>query len=223
LDLFRRHEVVVLNAVRSALQPAARGLLNAQVAAVRKIQRLHDAGEVNLYAGRRGAPTWPQECAFPNRATELRLATVRLVGSARKGQAVVYAVRGHVFQLQFRPAPMHLGDRDTIHVAGVTVHGDPLEVRVGPSTADLLERVPPQLRAELERLWESEPTQLLLGRGDVYEFHRDDGPYLMLAQLPDTTLVALRLDAVNDVIRFEPSGEVIGTYGSIMAAFEQDR
>lgn len=222
-DLFRRHEVVVLRAVGDALDPAARCLLDAQVAAVRKVQRLHDAREVNLYAGRRGAPPWPQGCAFPNPAMELRLATVRLVGTAGAGQAVVYAVRGHVFQLQFRPAPKQLGDRDSIHAGHVRVHDDPLDDSVRPSTADLLGRVSYQLRCELEALWESEPTQLPLGRDGVYEFHHD-APYVMVAQLPDTTFVALRLDTVDPLVgRFEPSGEVIGTYGSIAAALEHNR
>lgn len=219
-NLFHTHEIVVLDAVRERLPAAAGRLLEDQVTAVRKVQRLQGGREVNLYAGR-SAPRWPEECLFPNRTTELRLATVRLIADAYVGEAVMHTVCGHVFQIQFRPSPSEIGNSGSFGTTTVTLHTDPLEPVDGNSTADLVERIPSPLRAELEGLWASGSISPLLSRGEVFEFQLDDGTYVMLAQLPDTTFVAIPLDTADHVVRrFEPGGRVVGGYRSIAPALE---
>ena len=221
-DLFRPYEVVVLDALSEALSPTARRLLSEQIACLRKVQRLYDQREVNLYAGRRGAPPWPDECSFPNQTTELRLATVRLASMTTAGHADVFTVRGHTFQIPFRPSPKQMGDLDSIHATGVNLHADPLEDKAG-TDAELVERLPDRLRTELERLWSSEASSPLLGRNDIYEVDLDDGTYMMLAQLPDTTFAAVRLDPTEDVVhRFDTTGSVVGTYDAVQSALQAD-
>ncbi len=82
-----------------------------------------------------------------------------------------------------------------------------------------MDRIPWQFRAELEGLWASGGKPPLLGRDEVYEFTAGNGIYVMLAQLPDTTFVAVRLDPAEDYVRrIEPDGSSVRNYPSITAA-----
>ncbi len=191
-DLFRPYELAVLDGVLAELGPAARALVERQIAATGHVQRLFDDSDVALYPGRGRNLERDEGIALPNRSKELRLATVGIRGSAGSGKVVVTAVLGHVFELAFRPSPKKLGDLARLEVVRVTVHADPMLPDEGAGTEARLAGLDPVLRADLETRWAdgSAASDGLLARDEVYTVDLDDGTYLMLGQLDDTTMVA---------------------------------
>jgi hypothetical protein len=222
-SLFRSPENAVWDALAAALPVATRGLLEEQLSAVGMVQRHSGGREVNLYTGRRGRRPWPSDVRFPNQSREIRLATVRLKGSADQGRAEISAVKGHVFQIVFRPPPGELGDPRSIGVVGVTLHSDPMQSVRNDVAAELLRRMPGKFRSELETLWDMQSAPRLITREELYTFELDDGTYLMLGQRSDTDYVALRLDPPEGIVRrIEVNGEVTGRYTSIAEAWAGD-
>jgi hypothetical protein len=220
-DLLREHELAALDAFLGAVAPEARSLIEQQIDGTQHVQRLHDDTEVNLYPNRGQKQRHDPAIAFPNRSVELKLATVGLRGPIGTGKVVVTAVLGHVFQLAFRPSPNRLGDRSRLVTTTVMLHADPMIPDDGASTEARLAGLEPALRADLESRWADGTAEAdgLLGRDEVYTIDLDDGTYLMLAQLEDTTMLVARVDPQGPgVRRFDTDGELVGEHPSLSDA-----
>jgi hypothetical protein len=217
-SLLRPYELEVIDALRPVLTPAAVELLDRQVDAVHHVQRLFDDTDVSLYPSPRGRKQhYDPEFAFPNRAADLRLATVELRGPRGAGMATVHVVQGHLFNVIFRPSPKRLGERGKITAARVRVQADPMAASVGNFADDLVARLDPEVRRELEAAWLSRASWAaqLMERDEIYSIDLDDGAYMMLSQLDDTSFVVARLDWTGPVVRkFAPDGELLGDYRS---------
>jgi hypothetical protein len=220
-DLFRPYELQALDALRGALTPEAAALLDGQIAGKQLVQRLYGDAEVNTYPNRRGPQRHDPATAFPNRSPDLRLATVQLRGPTGTGKVVVHAVNGHLFQLRFSPRPATLGPAAEITVTKATIHADPMAPDAGATTRDYLERIDPGVRAELEDVWARPETAAGLAKPDeLYSIDLDDGAWLVLAQLDDTSFLVARLDPPGPGFRrFEPDGEIIADYDHLGDAF----
>jgi hypothetical protein len=219
-DLFRDYELRVLDLVRSGLDERGAELLDRQIASIEMIQRMFDDQDVLLYPNRRGPQRHDPAIAFPNLAKELRLATVRLAGTTGKGKVVIHVVTGHVFELDFRPSPSRLGERSSIYTTGMTLHLDPMIPDGGSVARRLLASLDRATRAEFEALIAG-GNGPLMGADDVYSIHLDDGEYLMLAQLADTSLVVAPIEPARpSVRRLWPDGDPIGDYPHIRAALD---
>ncbi len=221
-DLFRDYELRVIDLVRSGLDERGAALLDLQIASIEMVQRMFVDQDVLLYPNRRRPQRHDPAIAFPNRADELRLATVRLAGSNGKGKAVIHVVRGHIFEVDFRPSPKRLGERSSIRTTGITLHADPIIPDDGAGAGRLLATLDGRTRAEYEAIVaENSGTSVLSGLDDLYSIHLDDGEYLMLAQLPDTRFVVAPTHPKGvGVRRFWPDGDPIMYYPNIRAALD---
>ena len=219
-DLFRPYELHAIDALRGALSSDAAELLDRQVAGKELVQRLYDDAEVNTYPNRRGKQRHDPAMAFANRNPDLRLATVQLHGPGGKGRVVFHAVSGHLFQLSFSPKPRALGPRDEITAVRTTLHADPMVPDAGGTTRDYLERLDPGVRAELEDAWSRPDRSIgLAAPDDLYSIDLEDGTYLVLAQLDDTSQLVVRLDPPGPGLRrFDSDGELIGEYDHLSDA-----
>jgi hypothetical protein len=149
----------------------------------------------------------------------LRLATARVSGPAAKGKVTVDLVRGLVFQLTFSPSPKRLGDRRSITVAGVTLHANPMLPDDGEAARRRLASMDSGTLAEYERLLAID--RALFGSDEVYSIYLDDGEYLVLSQLEDTTYVAAPIDPPKaGVRRFWPDGDPVADYPTIRSALD---
>jgi hypothetical protein len=220
-QLFRLYELAVLDGVLAELAPEARILVERQIASTGHVQRLFDDSDVALYVNRRQNQRRDERIALPNRSTDLKLATVGIRGSGGSGKVVVRAVTGHVFELTFRPSPKKLGDRRRLEVTHVTIHADPMLPDDGASAELRLADLDPDLRKDLERRWAngSAASDGLLGRDEVYPVELEDGTYLMLGQLVDTTMLGAPIEPRGGgVRRFDPGGALESEHASLAEA-----
>jgi hypothetical protein len=222
---FRPYELQVLDRVRSALSPAAAGLLDRQIAAIEWVSRLYEDRESDLYPSRKGPQVRDPATAFANQVDDLRLATVTLKGPRGSGKAVVSVVLGHVFQLSFTPSPKRLGDQRAIVAERVTLHVDPMTRDDGASARRRLDLLDPAIHAELESIWaEAGPdSRLLSGPEDLYAIDLDEGSFLVLSQLGDTSYLVAPVDPPHPgVRRYRPDGDPIRTYPTVREALAAD-
>jgi hypothetical protein len=211
----------VLEAIRGALDPAATQLLDEQIAATAFVSRYIDDSYVDIYQQPRREPRRAPVAPFPNRSLDLRLATVSVRGPLGMGKVAASAVDGQLFELHFAPHPKKLGKSHAIEVAGVKLHADPMQESPGTAAHPDLLRLDIALRAELEAVWRDRPAWAspVSNSTDVYVVHIGDAECLVLAQLPDTTYVAGKVDPPGPgVVRFEPDGDVIGEFASLREA-----
>lgn len=220
-DLFRRHELAVIDALRTAMSAEAVELYDHQIESLELVQRHFHDTEVDTYPNRSGPQYHDPAHAFANRSLELKLATVTLQGASGKGQVKVIAVGGHVFSYHFKPSPRKLGPRASIVAVKTTLHADPMQPDDGSSLAGRLEELSPNVRAELEAAWFERPdwASALVQPDGLYGIDLDDGSYLVLAQLEDTTYVVAGVDPRRrKVRRYEPDGELVGEYATVREA-----
>ena len=209
----------MLDAVAAALSPEARELVEKQIAGTRRIQRLFNTLE--QYPSRGQTPTHDPAIALQNRSDELKLATVQVRGSTATGRVTVTAVKGHVFSLAWRPNANALGDPDSIVATSVTIHADPMRPDDGTGAELRFAGLDPALRADLEQAWADERPSIsgLLDPDRTYEVELDDGTWLMLAELDDTTFLLARSDpSAPGLRRLHPSGDLVADYPSLADA-----
>lgn len=103
-------EAQIIEAVASALNGKAGDLLRSQMALINKVQRLDRDREVDFYHIEKGKPTFPDTALFPNRAEEFELAKLKITDMATGHQtkAIVSAVRGRIFCIEFSHTPRDL-------------------------------------------------------------------------------------------------------------------
>jgi hypothetical protein len=215
-DLLRDYERLVLDAVQQQLGPEAAGLFGRQIESVVNAVRLYGDTELNLYPTRQ-AP----DLAFPNQVEELRLATVTITGPAGKGKAVVHMVLGYLFQITFQPRPKELGDVRRLRVETATVHLDPMIRTVEVGIEQRLEGLDSAIRAELDAMWADGSADRLglSSPSEIFRVQLEDGKYLLLAQLDDTSFLVAPIDPLRPgVKRFEPDGELLGEYQDVRSA-----
>lgn len=209
--LLRPYELAVLDAVAAALPAEAAVTLQQQVDLVRRVQRLYDDREVDLYTARRGQR--PDLPLLANRAEELRLATVELSGPGGGCRAVVTAVHGHVFQLAFRPAPGSVGAEVT--VTRVTTHADPTRPDGGEAALSRLDRLPDALRREIAARAEDDR---VLGAAS-YTVDLEDAELLVVAVRDDGALVCAVLEPERPGLRsYDGDGTLLGEHHDLAAA-----
>jgi hypothetical protein len=215
--LFRDYELAVLDAVGAEIGEAGREQLGRQIGSLAMVQRMFDDVDVLLYPNRRGPQRHDPDDDFANTATELRLATVRIAGPAGKGKVTIDGVRGQVFQLTFSPSPKRLGDRRAIRVTQVTLHADPMAPDDGRAALERLASLDGGTRTEYDLLTGDKAP--LFWPEETYSVHLDDGEYLVLAQLDDTTFVSAPIEPPRAGIRrFSPDGDPVGDYPTTAAA-----
>jgi hypothetical protein len=220
--LFRTYELAIVDALRAALPGAAVARYDRQIEAVEDVSGYHDDREVVGGPLIRGDHVDP-EMAFANRSLECKLATLGLRGSIGGGKVTVTAVHGLVAVYTFRPAPRDLGSRASILVTDTTLHVDPMKPDDGGSVRARLDELAPSIRAELEAAWAERPdwASAIVEPDGTYRIDLDDGTYLVLAQLEDTTFIVAATDPPRQVIRrYDPDGDLVGEFASVRAAVE---
>jgi len=94
----------------------------------------------------------------------------------------------------------------------------------GASARQRLELLDPVIRAELESIWAeaASESRLLSGPEELYTIDLDDGRYLVLSQLDDTSYLLAPVDPPQpDVRRYWPDGDPIRTYGNVREALSR--
>jgi hypothetical protein len=219
--LLRPYERLVVDAVRERLEPDAAARLVRQLETIELVRRDLDDRDVYLYPNRRGPQRHDPATAFPDRSEDLRLATVRVAGPSGTGKADLHVVLGHLFQIAFRPRPRDLGDRREIRVDSVAIHVDPMIAREDAGIEDRLADLDPVTRAELESMWADGSAEAagLGARGGVFRIGLDDGDFLLLGQLADTTFVVAPIDPARPGIRrYSADGDLEGEYPDLRTA-----
>lgn len=74
-----------------------------QVTAINKVQRLPDGVESDFYRMQGGKPSFNPMIAFPNQATELLVAMLKLtlVGTPHRLSVQIWAVDGYIFSIEY--------------------------------------------------------------------------------------------------------------------------
>lgn len=93
-------EVLILDTVRSCLDPELHAQWDRQVSSINRVNRLPAGVESDFYRIRSGKPFRDREIAFPDCAEELLLATVTLTLRSRVLTAEVWLVHGQVFCIE---------------------------------------------------------------------------------------------------------------------------
>jgi hypothetical protein len=126
-------ETLVIEAIKSRLDPEAATQLQAQIDSINKVQRLTDGREVNLYCIAHGKPAFDDRLRFPHGEEEALLGTVHLAHSDTPGtlKAEAWLANGRLFSLVFDKPPKRFfaGQAlDTVRpeAADVTVWMDPM-------------------------------------------------------------------------------------------------
>lgn len=101
---FLPFESAILGAVGSALAPELRGLFDAQLAHVNKVQRLLNWNEIEFYSMRWLKVHWPRSILFQDRG-EFVLGSGTLSAAGSSAVVTVWAVGGHVFSIESK-APL---------------------------------------------------------------------------------------------------------------------
>lgn len=94
-------EVLILDTVRSRLDPELHGLWDEQVSSINRVTRLPEGVESDFYRMKSGKPFRDPEIAFPDCAEEHLLATVTLTLSSTVLTAKVWLVHGQVFCIEY--------------------------------------------------------------------------------------------------------------------------
>ena len=94
-------EVLILDTVRSCLDPELHVLWDRQVSSINRVNRLPQGVESDFYRIRNGKPFRDPEIAFPNCVEELLLATVTLSLCSGVLTAQVWLVQGQVFCIEY--------------------------------------------------------------------------------------------------------------------------
>ena len=103
-------EVLVLNAVRAKLDETNAALWDRQIMSINKVQRLPGGLEVDFYRMKGGSLTCSKTMAFANRGEEMLIAevTVSIGAVGRKITALVWAVHGVVFSIEYDGNPEYV-------------------------------------------------------------------------------------------------------------------
>jgi hypothetical protein len=132
----------LLRAVRGALPAPAQRTVDAQIAAITKVQRAPGWTEIAFYRMRGGKVDWSGVPLFP-REEELPLAEVRFRAAGRAYRARLTAIRGHIFDFQITPGARAVAFHAWEGEPEVRLLADPQD----PSTAERpSEALPDSLR-----------------------------------------------------------------------------
>ncbi len=93
-------EVLILDTVRSRLDPELHALWDKQISSINRVNRLPEGVESDFYRMKSGKPFRDPDIAFPNCADELLLATVTLTLCSKVLTAEVWLVHGQVFCIE---------------------------------------------------------------------------------------------------------------------------
>lgn len=94
-------EVLILDTVKSRLDPELHALWDKQVSSINRVNRLPAGVESDFYRIRNGKSFWDPEIAFPDCAEELLLATVTLSLCSKVLTAEVWLVQGQAFCIEY--------------------------------------------------------------------------------------------------------------------------
>lgn len=94
-------EVLILDTVRSRMDPELHAQWDKQVSSINRVNRLPEGVESDFHRIRKGKPFWDPEIAFPDCAEELLLATVTLTLPSTVLTAEVWLVQGQVFCIEY--------------------------------------------------------------------------------------------------------------------------
>lgn len=120
-----------------------------------------------------------------------------------------------------KPSPRDLGSRDEIAAVDTTLHVDPMLADDGTALRQRLADLEPTLREELQRIWADRPSWAASvgAPEDLYTIDLEDGTFLVIAQLEDTTYVVAGVDPPRSgVHRYEAEGDLIGEYATVREA-----
>jgi hypothetical protein len=119
-------EEQLLSALAGNLSEPARALLEGQVRAINRIQRLADSREVNCYATRwKRRLSGQVENRFPNQVEELLLATISFRTSANASvKAKFYVVNGYFFEILFNKGVRRVSA--PVAITKVSIEADPM-------------------------------------------------------------------------------------------------
>ena len=92
-------ESLVLGRLADSLAPQHRDVLQAQVDAVTKIQRICGWTEIDLYVMRHGQVSWDGVPSFEDKS-EFRLARARTFVDGATAETELYCVAGHFFSIE---------------------------------------------------------------------------------------------------------------------------
>lgn len=123
--------------MKSRLEDDASSRLQAQIAAINKIQRLSHGKEVNLYQMRRGKAVFDDDLRFPDADDEALLASVNLTGPDQRAnlKAEIWLAKGRLFSLVFNKPPQQFFPRMSLnvaqpHISDVKIWFDPMHPHV---------------------------------------------------------------------------------------------
>ena len=104
---FYPFELKILAAVQDRLNEESRELLQKQINAINRVQRIAKGVEVNCYQMHHGKSVCNKDICFPILQEEARLATVTLAHPKKNDtlKAVIWIVRGCLFSIVFNKPP----------------------------------------------------------------------------------------------------------------------
>ncbi len=100
-------EFSLIDAVKSKLEAESSGVLQRQLDAINKVQRLADGKAVNLFCMHHGKPAFDENLRFKNSADEALLASGNFVGPDKISTMKVelWLAKGRLFSLEYSKSP----------------------------------------------------------------------------------------------------------------------
>lgn len=190
-------ETRLFAAVRGVLPAQAVPAFDAQVRAIRHVQRLPGWTEIDYYPHRDGRVAWTGVPMFP-RTGEFPLARVRFSVDGRAYQAVLGCVAGHIFDFGITPGPQRVAFADWDAPAAAELLADPS----GPGGVASDPGVPGAWLAVLATVG---PHAAAAGWAlhDATTANRvtlDEGEFLVLAERDGDEFVLHRLEPTSDLL-----------------------
>jgi hypothetical protein len=188
----------LLAEVRSVLPPPARSVLDAQVAAISRVQRLPPAwSEISFYCLRRGKVDWSEAPSFPC-TDEFPLAELRFKAGGASYRATLGCIGGHIFDVVTVPGARAVAFADWDAAPRVRLLGDPLRPPTGRREPELLPLLWQEFLAEHPGV---PPRGWALH--DAAAAHRvalPDGEYVILAERGGEEFLLHRVEPLADGI-----------------------
>jgi hypothetical protein len=178
----------LLREVRAVLSPSAQRTLDAQVAAITKVQRAPGWTEIAFYRMRAGKVDWSGVPLFA-REVELPLAEVRFRAAGRAYRARLTAIRGHIFDFAITPGARAVAFEPWEGEADVRLLADPEAL----DTPDPREELPDAWLRVVARGVQAHPDWDVHEAHSVHRVALEQGEFLVLAEHRGESFLLYRL------------------------------
>jgi hypothetical protein len=212
-------EEQLLRAVREVLPAAAAPTFDAQVAAIKLVQRLPPSwSEIDFYPSRR-KNSWARVPGFPC-TDEFRLAEVSFRVAGKRYKATLSSIAGHIFDFATTPGPRRVAFEAWDEPPSVRLLDDPLRAPTGRRAP---EDIPHVWQEFLKQHPNPQGNWVLHDGTSAQRVALDQAVYLILAEREGDAFILYRVEPAGEALYFLPAHdgepeEIKGDLQSVVGA-----